>query len=77
MSAETSSTNTERLQMLLLSHEKTIRYAQGLIDQGELLEGQGVLNAETIQLQKGRFEGCSQEVETQRLLLLSTIAQIK
>lgn len=43
---------TDRPDILMISHEKTIRYAQNQIAEGELLSGKSILDSVMRQLEK-------------------------
>lgn len=77
MDKEQALLDPERLRVLLVTHEKTVRYAERLLDEGELLEARSVLNAEAAQLQKTHFDGCPEDIEKSRNLLLAAIEGVK
>lgn len=50
--AAINSQHTDRHILLMITHEKTIRYAQNQIAEGELLSGKSILDSVMKQLQK-------------------------
>jgi CheY-like chemotaxis protein len=67
----------EQLRLLLITHEKTIRYALRLLDEGEFLEATSVLNAQAMQLTHSHFDACPQDIEQKRTVLLGTVERMK
>lgn len=57
----------------MITHEKTIRYAQTQIAEGELLSGKSILDSVMKQLQKKTEGDCSADVEAKREALLAIV----
>jgi hypothetical protein len=59
--------------MILNSQEKTIRYAQLQIKEGDFMSGKSILDTTLRQLQFESFGDCSEEIESKRSTLIGDI----
>lgn len=61
----------------MITHEKTIRYAQTQIAEGELLSGKSILDSVLKQLQKKSEGAWSADIEAKREALLEIVQEIQ